>query len=256
MVKKVVSNLKVLRSNSDTEFKKQFAEATKIGRDLHGEDFQLATPRLSGRQVHRSNPPLSTPEDYYRVCLYDEFLSHVISELEERFINNPSQSVVMGLLNLVPSECVQLDDDTGISEDLTKAVEMFKDDLPHSVMFTCEYNSWVREWKQCSVQVPDTLVGALHEGSSLSYPNLTVLLKIALTLPITLCESERSFSQLKLIRRSTMTESRLTALALMKINRGRCNQLVSQENMTEFKLSCNFILEGSSFHLCCKIMTS
>ena len=62
MVKKVVSDLKVLRSNSDSEFKKRFAKATKTGKDLHGEQFQLATPRLSGRQVYRSNLPLSTPE--------------------------------------------------------------------------------------------------------------------------------------------------------------------------------------------------
>lgn len=236
MVKKVVSTLKSMRHNSTTEFRKQFTEATKIGQQLHGNQFQLTTPRLSGRQIHRNNPPSSTPEDYYRICLYDEFLSHVVAELEERFVNNPSQSVVIGLLYLVPSECVRLGDEAGIPEDLARAVELFKDDLPHPVMFATEYDSWVREWKGCSATVPDTLVGALHDCSSLSYPNLTVLLSIALTLPITSCESERSFSQLKLIktaRRATMSESRLSALALMKINRDRCNELVSRENITE-----------------------
>jgi len=103
------------------------------------------------------------------------------------------------------------------------AVELFKGDLAHDVMFSCEYYSWVQEWKECSTTIPATLVGAHSNCSSLSYPNLAALLKIALSLPITCCESERSFSQLKLIknaRRSTMTESRLSSLALMKINTG------------------------------------
>ena len=221
MVKRVVVTLKSMRTNSAVEFKKQFSEATKLGKLLHGNEFEITTPRLSGRQAHRSNHPSTTPEEYYRVSLYNEFLSHVWAELEERFHNN-SNVIVMGLLYLVPSECVRLDDQSDIPQQLTDAVQLFSDDLPHSVMFSVEYNSWVRDWKACSTAVPQTLTEALEKCCSISYPNLKVLLKIALTLPITSCESERSFSQLKLIktaRRSTMTESRLTSLALMKINR-------------------------------------
>ena len=69
MVKNVVSTLKSTRFHSATEFRKQFVEATRIGKQLRGDDFEFCTPRLSGRQVHRSNPPLSTPKDYYRVTL-------------------------------------------------------------------------------------------------------------------------------------------------------------------------------------------
>ena len=236
IVKGVVSTLKSMRRRSTTEFTKQFSEASKLGQLLHGNEFQLTTPRLSGRQAHRSNPPSTTPEEYYRISLYNEFLSHVIAELEERFVNNPSQDIVTGLLYLVPSECVQLDDESDIPEELTKAVKLFEGDLPHAVMFRIEYNSWVREWKECSTSVPVSLADTLQKCSTISYPNLTVLLKIALTLPITSCESERSYSQLKLIKtatRATMTESRLSSLCLMKINRDRCNKLTSVENIGE-----------------------
>ena len=106
MVNRVVSTLKCMRSRPTIEFKKQFSEADKLGKLLHGDDFQLTTPRLSGRQAHRSNPSSTTPEEYYRICLYNEFLSHVVAELEERFVNNPSQDIVTGLLYLVPSECL------------------------------------------------------------------------------------------------------------------------------------------------------
>ena len=32
-------------------------------------------PRLASRMAHRDNPPANTAEDYYRVVMYDEFLS-------------------------------------------------------------------------------------------------------------------------------------------------------------------------------------
>lgn len=83
LVKSVISTLISMRSSSTAEFKKQFVEAGRIAKLLHGDQFELTTPRLSGRQRHRSNPSSSNPEEYYRITLYNEFLSHVISELEE-----------------------------------------------------------------------------------------------------------------------------------------------------------------------------
>ena len=208
----------------------------KVGKQLHGDQYELTIPRISGRQRHRSNPPSSTSEEYYRITVYDEFLSHVVSELE-RFVNNPSHSITIGLPHLLPSECIKLGNDVVVPEDLAKAVDLFKGDLPHAVMFNTEYNSWVCQWKELSssIVVPDTLVGVLKECSILSYPNLNALLILALTLPITSCESERSFSQLKLIktaRRTTMSESQLSSLVLM-INLERCSELLSEQNMKE-----------------------
>lgn len=100
-------------------------------------------PRLSGQQRHRSNPTSSTPEEYYRISLYDKFLSHVVSELEERFVNNPSHNIAIDLLHLLPSECVKLGSDVVVPEDLAKAVDLFKGDLAHAVMFNIDNDSWV-----------------------------------------------------------------------------------------------------------------
>ena len=237
LVNKVVSRLKSMRTNSVSEFKNQFVEAARIAKKLHGDHFELQTPRISGWKRHRSNPPSSTAEEYYRITLYDEFLSHVVSELGERFVNNPSHSITIGLLHLLPRECIKLGDDVLVPEDPAKAVNLFKGDLPHAVIFNTEYRSWVWEWKEySSAAVPDTLIGALKECSVLAYPNLNALLILALTLPITSCESERSFSQLKLVktaRRATMSESWLNSLALMKIDLERCNERLSKQNMKE-----------------------
>lgn len=53
------------------------------------------------------------------------------------------------------------------------------------------------------------------------YPNLWTALRIALTLPVTVASAERSFSKLKLIKtylRSTMSQERLTGLAILSVN--------------------------------------
>lgn len=56
--------------------------------------------------------------------------------------------------------------------------------------------------------------------SNLCYSLISTALRIYLTLPVTVAEGERSFSKLKLIKnylRSTMTQDRLTNLAIISI---------------------------------------
>ena len=191
------------------------------------------------RQAHQSNPATSSPEEHFRITLFNEFLSHVISQLQDRFVDNPAHSIALGLLCLLPSKCIHLESGATLPTELAQAADLYAEDLPHSVMLSTEYNMWVTKWKGqhvASADIPKTLVDALHSCSAIQFPNLHVLLRVALTLPIMSCESERSFSQLKLIKtsiRSTMTNDRLSGLALMKINRECCNKLTSAEKMKE-----------------------
>ena len=144
----------------------------------------------------------------------------MISELQERFTDNATHGT--GLLHLVPSQCSSSDSDGEIPEDLTKDVDFYNDDLPHPAMFPTEYRMWVRKWKSESSAVSPKLVEALQACDRWTFPNIRVLLHIALTIPVTSCESERSFSQLKLLKsycRSTMSAHRLRGPAHMKINR-------------------------------------
>ena len=212
-VQSVISTLKGMRERSSSEFKNIFSEAQKLGKDLHGQDFELSRPRIVRHQMHRSNPETSSPEEHYRVTLYDEF---VIRELLERFTENSSHG--SGLLYLLPSESISVEVEDEIPRELAQAVDFYQDDLPHSVMFPTEYRMWIRKWKQhnLSTDTPKKLVDVLQMFSATEFPNIFSLLKLALTLPITSCESERSFSQLKLIKtciQSTMTDLRLNGLA-------------------------------------------
>ena len=154
----------------------------------------------------------------------------------------------------MPSQCSTVSVDhheIGLPEKLSQTVDFYKKDLPHAVVFPTEYRMWVRKWIDCSSA--ESLVDTL-KACDPTFPNIHILLQLAFTLPITSCESERSFSQLKLLKtshRSTMTADRLSGLALMKINRTRCEtlqihklvQLFQQQNPRRMKLP--FILVDS-----------
>lgn len=65
-----------------------------------------------------------------------------------------------------------------------------------------------------------------HACDVTEFPNIRVLPQLGLTVPITSCESEKSFSQLKLMKmshRSTISVDRLSGLALIKMNRELIN---------------------------------
>ena len=230
-VSSIVSTLENMRKESTAEFRKIFVSVTKLGQALHGEHFQLQKPRIAGRQTHRSNPDVPGTEDYFRITLFDEFLSHVIAELQNRFTDNPAHKITLGLLKLLPQNCINQDIDDELPEDLTEVAEYYSDDLPLPLGFPTEYEMWVKKWKQhdSGSEMPNKLVHVLDACSPMQFPNPTVLLRQALTLPISSCECERSFSQLKLIKtsiRSTMTGNRLSGLALMKVHRDYCEKLL------------------------------
>lgn len=73
-----------------------------------------------------------------------------------------------------------------------------------------------------SSKLPDGPINALNECDSRLFPNISTLLKILSTIPVTSCEAERTFSALRRIKpflRTTMTEDRLSGLTLLHIHR-------------------------------------
>ena len=69
--------------------------------------------------------------------------------------------------------------------------------------------------------IPDCLVSALKQCDLLVFPNIHTLLRIGSCLPVSSCECERSGSTLRRLNtylRSTMSDERLTNLALIHTN--------------------------------------
>ena len=70
-----------------------------------------------------------------------------------------------------------------------------------------------------------------------SLPDLCTAVQLYLTLPVTSATAERSFSKLKLIKtflRNNMTQTRLSALALLSIENETCRTLDLKEVVNKF----------------------
>ena len=92
-MKSIIATLKKMKENSKLEFKRIFEETTSQAREIHGKGFDLEQPRINQQQMHRVNIQTTTAEEYYRTSLYNEFLLHVVVELEEQFVTIPSRAL-------------------------------------------------------------------------------------------------------------------------------------------------------------------
>ena len=73
--------------------------------------------------------------------------------------------------------------------------------------------------KQTELVTANNFLMYIYKNSLQIYPNLCICLRILVTTPVTVASAERSF-KLKLIKnilRSTMTDDRLSALAMISI---------------------------------------
>ena len=97
-----------------SEFHKQFIEAAALGKKLHGDDFELLKPRIGTSwqyTIIEHGVLLQDNTD-------DEFLSHVVAEMEAKFVNNPAHKLAIGLLYLLPTKCMSLSHDIVVPSEL------------------------------------------------------------------------------------------------------------------------------------------
>ena len=142
--------------------------------------------------------------------------------MQERFGGIHHQKVK--LLGLIPSIAVSYK-----CASIEEVGQLYTTDLPSPHMLNTEYRRWKAKWNSVPVKKrPDFLQGALQQCDKDTFPNIHTLLLIACTLPVTVCENERANSQLKLLKtylQSTMSEERLSALAMMKVHRTSAKRL-------------------------------
>ena len=84
-----------------------------------------------------------------------------------------------------------------------------------------ELDLWEEHWSQSKTCLPDSVSTTLKSINFPCFPIIKTALRILGTLPVTSCSCERSFSalrKLKMYNRSTMSNERLSALALLYIH--------------------------------------
>uniref|UniRef100_A0A8C5EEX0 HAT C-terminal dimerisation domain-containing protein n=1 Tax=Gouania willdenowi TaxID=441366 RepID=A0A8C5EEX0_GOUWI len=113
------------------------------------------------------------------------------------------------------------------TQGLRQYLENFRDTAPmHDIDaadLELEINSAVYTFPDHASTCPNDILNYIYSEDLLElYSNLSIALRLLLTLPVSVASGERKFSALKLIKtylRSTMCQERLTGLALISIER-------------------------------------
>ncbi|KAK0141101.1 Structural maintenance of chromosomes protein 6 [Merluccius polli] len=84
------------------------------------------------------------------------------------------------------------------------------------------------------------------------FPTLTQVIQISLTIPVSSCTCERTFSVLRRLHtwlRSTMGQDRLHHLAIMSVEREELSKFSHSQDMVNHKISIDMMLKiGNSQH--------
>ena len=88
------------------------------------------------------------------------------------------------------------------------------------------------------------IVDILKEDASLKQllPELTKAVRLILTVPVTTCTAERSFSALRRLKtylRSTMTQTRLNSIAVLSCHQDYVGRIDVEAVMNEFMIRCS-----------------
>ena len=215
-VTKVITIFRTMRQEANTIFSSVFKESNDI---LEKIDSQITLPRMCSRQTKRSNVPANSPEEYYKRSIFIPFVDHLIQELSARF--SPENETIAFLQSLLPQNL-----EKQLPENFMDHVNLYHTLMPNVTkdIFEAERNVW-REYcisntsGECgSKSAIDTYLRCNEKF----YPNVKMLLRILITLPVTTSSVERSFSTLRRLKtylRNCTKESRLNGLTLMTLHR-------------------------------------
>ncbi|GBN42913.1 Nose resistant to fluoxetine protein 6, partial [Araneus ventricosus] len=212
-VTSVLDLLSKQRVNANDNFKTLYAQVKEIAAKL---DIKEEIPRVCRLQTARNNVPYSTEEEYHRRAVYVPYLDDFCNSLKERFEFH--KETVASIQHILPEFCTKTD-----FYSLEAAFNFYEEDLSHKEVVQSEFIFWKERWSlEKSENLPKTAISSLKKCDKTFFPNIYILLKLLAVLPSSVATVERGFSSLRRLKtylRNTISESRLTGLALLSIHR-------------------------------------
>ena len=226
----VLQSLKELRTNACAEdiFKKTLALC---------EDNDIQPPVAPRQKQKRfddflvesvcSQASVMTSPDNFRHHIFYPCLDRMVQELSCRF-SSVGEEIMMGIQACNPTS------DTFLSEkSLTGIAHHYKLELkPEEVLVA---KSFLRRRMEAQV-IPDT-ASVYQLLDSDMFPTLRAIFQVALTIPVSSCSCERSFSALRRLHtwlRSTMEQDRLNDLAVIMIERKNLATITKDDIINRF----------------------
>uniref|UniRef100_A0A8C5R7M8 52 kDa repressor of the inhibitor of the protein kinase-like n=1 Tax=Leptobrachium leishanense TaxID=445787 RepID=A0A8C5R7M8_9ANUR len=183
------------RERAEEQFKEIFTKVQTMAEKLN---IELSVPRQL--------------EEYYRQSIYVPYLDSLIASLESRFGNENKKN--FSLFSLYPKHLVKM------------SLEQYKCQITNiSEIYSienleAEAMTWYEIWSPKDEQFDNGFLDLLNHTDL--FPSVRQAILIALTLPVTTCTVERSFSTMRRVKtwlRSTMAVERLSGLCMMSIHR-------------------------------------
>lgn len=222
LIKDVLDILEEKRRDAENAFHSLFQRIEVLCDQLN---IAIELPRRTGRQQHRSNYCATTPECFFRISVYIPYIDHVINEISSRFHDVTERC--KALWAFVPFYLMN----SPRMEDVSTCFQLYAEDMNTSeTVLMAEYEMWKKKWtsfheqNESEISIPKNAITALSSCPEVLFPNIHKILRIIVTLPVSTASAERSFSTLRRLKtylRSTMSEERLTGLALMTVHRER-----------------------------------
>lgn len=205
-VRKVIAN-----QRCEEGFRGCFEKASAMANSVN---VVPAKRRVCLNQNYRANVASETVEDHYRINLFYPFVDHITSELDARFSERNEPAMLAAYL--VPKDLKKL-----TKEREEELVKWYREDLPDPHTVTQEIERWRYKFAESDEALTGSCLEMLNETYMPFFPNIHCMLKSFLTLPVTTCACERSFSAMRRLKtwlRASMSDDRLSGLALMHVH--------------------------------------
>jgi hypothetical protein len=207
-----------------------FSNALEAAKEI-ALDMDIGTTFRKKRQIKRkrhfdenpddSNAATESPEELFRRSYFIAIVDQAISSLTTRFKQYQGYKKTFGFLftsdalrSLDNKSLKSCCDHLGAALKRDGRSDIDADDLYVELIFLQDF---IPQENKGPIEILNFL--KRHE----CFPNATIAYRILLTIPVTVASAERSFSKLKLLKtylRTTMTQERLNALALIALESG------------------------------------
>ena len=214
LIKSLKLTIEKLRNNSDLYHTKWYGIAGELASKLDVVEPKVATQRICSKQIYSQNPKVGSNSDYFQVTVTVPLLDHLMSDLEMRFPGD--ELTAYHGLYIIPY--VMFTTPNTWRKEILIFATFHSEDLPSFCLYS-ELDLWFTHWENLSAttDLPNSVAVTLKLVDSVAFPHVSVSLRLLVTLPVTTCECERSFSSLRHIKtwsRSTMENNRLNGIAL------------------------------------------
>ena len=168
--------------------------------------IEIKKPRCPSRLVYRSSFKDCTDKDYFKYSVRYPYLDSIIAEFATKF-SEKSLSAYK-LISVLLSSTVDVSDGLTVFKMYGRLIHNQEQALLEELKAFSEYRA---------KNFPDEQkLTKLLLDTPARFESVRKLLQIALTLPVTYCEAEMSFSAMKILKnrlQSTMVDERLNGLA-------------------------------------------